>query len=346
MDFLQELGFTDPSTKKLYLKTLIFGGNFSGKTTAALTFPDPMVGDCERSTAMIARQKPRNQITGEELPWAKQITGDRILEVSEPFQLMKVVSELHKNNFLSNPPPEYQTFVIDAWNVWWDSLQAEYADLTGRTNKKLESSKAMFNKDVTRWDEWGKMKGPVHQLLRWMNSAQMHKVYTAHSASNFIKEWKGGKERVKVDGQKVKGDAGLVYHVDIIVELLPIDDERLTGAKKGQPGWAIIHKDRTQVFCKGQWVKDWRFQLYEDFLANNEEMPEKKEETIHYANQKASSLDAGVKLCLGSEELLNWAKALNITDDNLMAGIMKYNADLDIVLSNLRARAKELGVTL
>ena len=322
---LSRFGFKPAKERPSYLRFLVFGESFTGKSSFALSAPKPIVFDLEGSTVHIAKYGAVNENTGEAIQWVN--TDFYVADVSHPYDIVKTLYEWRNADIYKERP--FETIIIDPITILWERIQAAYAEQTGRVDKHVSSEEHLFDRDIYRFDEWAKMKRPIREILTWLNEAPVHKIYTAHSGSKFVEQIVNGRRQIVEAGKVAKAESGVEYHVDVIIEMLRSDDDRNI---HGEIGVGLIHKDRTQRFRVGELIKDPRFEMWAGAEVKE---PQKT------VNRNIAKPVKKYQAIIDNPKVKELAEKLGLTDEQLLAGIKKYKT-LDATIEALENRLREV----
>ena len=164
------------------VKLLLYGSAGSGKTTAALTFPNCAVIDTEGGTDLYAG---RGQFA--------------------PFDVLRVKTLAELENalaYLRSGKHNYQTLVIDSVTVLYEVKREALA----RASRSGEMS----------YREWGKLNNGMEALYNALTDLDMHVVIIARESP----EYEGTGESLRKVGTKPDADKSLIYNVDFVIQML------------------------------------------------------------------------------------------------------------------------------
>ncbi len=169
----------EPVARKL--KVLLYGPAGSGKTTAALTFPNVAIIDTEGGTDLYAGR-----------------------DGFAPFDVLraKTLTELDAAlSFIRTGKHDYETLVIDSVTVLYEVAREALA----RGSKSGEMS----------YREWGKLNTRMESLYNALTDMPVHVVLVTREAV----EYEGTGDSLKKVGTKPDADKSIVYNTDIVVRM-------------------------------------------------------------------------------------------------------------------------------
>jgi len=198
-----------PETKEKRLKLLLFGPAGSGKTVAAIQFPNAYIIDTEKGTDN----------------YAKSINdaGSVVYQTCNP-------DEIHDEiQTLLTVPHDYRTLVIDPITMVYNACQEKWNMIFAKHTKNAA------DKEIADFGMryWGKVKSNFKAIQRLILQLDMNVIITAHQ-----KDVYGGNfSKIGVSFDSMKGDD---YFFDLIFRLQKNIDNSRT---------AYTLKERDEVGC-------------------------------------------------------------------------------------------------
>lgn len=311
-----------------HIRILGVGGPGTGKSAMAGTMPKPWIADPELGMENYKRVKARPDATDQ-------------LVVKPYYTWLEFQRDIHamqKDGTLERFTEETgcESIVVDSITKLNYLLTQTFDDVTGKLDESLSAEDKLFGRtrDV---QEWGRIKAPVQRCLTDLDQARCHKLYIAHSAAKFVKQYKNGR-MVMVPGEGVvpKGGNDYLHNVDIIIVFLSLDDPNNPEHK---PGMGYIQKDRTQTFKVGQIVPNISFNHFKPFLESGRKLAPETTTTFMPQNSSSSKPDA-IQTCMENAVVKQLAEKIGLTDDQLRAGVEARNGDLNAVIEALKAKVQ------
>lgn len=194
------------------LKLLLYGPAGCGKTTAAITFPQSYIIDCERGTDHYA-------------DLIHKATGVVLHSTDDAEIAAEIVSLLTEEH-------DYRTLIIDPVTMIYQSIQEKW-------NRRFEEDahgrgKSQQEIDMADWGPrfWGKVKSDMKRVESRLRRIDMNVIVTSHQKDIYG----DGMKRLGVAPDAIKGAD---YLFDTVIRM-----ERTKGGKR----IAYTEKDRTHKF--------------------------------------------------------------------------------------------------
>lgn len=163
--------YLDPSGGA-YIKALIIGAHGVGKTPSAVSWPKPIIADCERGLMSVASRK---------VPYA------RITSTNDMDAFLDLV---HRDSMLPPDKRQYQTVVVDTV----DSYQ--------RT--AIQHRLRMERRDrLSGWEDWGWLDGKMQTFIERVVNLKANVVVNMHYKDERDRD---GDDSVLVKKARLKGD--------------------------------------------------------------------------------------------------------------------------------------------
>jgi hypothetical protein len=244
-------------------KVLVFGGQGTGKSTFAGTFPNINLVDTEDGNTYYLENNPN-------------ILG--VMRTTSASEVQETLDELNDEEILK----EFDTIAVDSGTKLYENMQAAaYEIVERRARKQLRKGKDVDTEDLNlAVRDWGHIK-------RWNQQLK-----TAYIMFSSLGKWvveiahqKDIYDDPKSEDKKKIGEApdlakNAEYDFDIVLQMYTTED------KEGNVSYfAKVYKDRTGVTKKGEILENPSFEIWRD----------KWESTKKYGVKKAVDLSAGVK---------------------------------------------------
>lgn len=198
------------------LKMLMYGPPTSGKTTAAIGFPNCFEIDCEKGCERESYVRLLAQNQG------------ALFQTADFDEVVQEVTTL-----LTTKHP-YKTLCIDPAST----IYADLCDKSALACAATSARKGDLNSDGT---EFGRHKLPADRkfkrLLNLLLRIDMNVIVTAHAKD----KWEGAGEIRKQTGVTFDCYGKLDYLFDLVLEL----------QKRGKERWAVVRKTRMEQFPEG-----------------------------------------------------------------------------------------------
>jgi hypothetical protein len=205
------------------VKLLIQGDSGTGKTIAALDFPDPCVIDLEGGTNAYGG--------GEKTFHVKHTT------TADAFIALVV--------WLSRNEHKFKTLVIDPFSVFYEALQTKWLQILMKRNKGSKSHRIEYYELAPK--DWAFIKNELKYVYRLLASLDMHIVLICREK---VKYKQGG--FMQVDGVTFDGERSLPYIVDSHVRTFKDKDGEFL---------CEVFKDRSGILPKNNFPTDQLSQL-------------------------------------------------------------------------------------
>lgn len=177
--------FTNSGPIQRKVKLMLFGAEKTGKTTAALTFPNPAVIDTERGTEMYHGR--------EGVPDFARMTCKTLEEYNAAITYMK--TEGHK---------QYETLIIDPITIIYDLVREEQIAKVEKRGKDFGGT------------DYGKVNLAMRTIYMDLLELPCHVVVTAHEAIDYEGTPNGGLKKI---GIKIDADKSAGYPFDFIINM-------------------------------------------------------------------------------------------------------------------------------
>jgi hypothetical protein len=226
--------FRKPQMAKIGLKVLAYGDSGVGKTTFALSFPQIAAVDSE--SGMSHYEGNPNIVL--------------IANTSSCYDVEEAIVEIEDNADV------IQTLVIDSETKVYDSMQTSAMEVE---EKRARKKGGEIEDSTISIRGYGRIK-LLNKRLQNMKIALSSKGINIVSIAQMddIKE-KRGENFVKV-GEKPVMAKGIQYDYDIVLKLFT------EATQKGDVYKAVIEKDRTSVYKKGDIIDNPNFSHWKDYF--------------------------------------------------------------------------------
>lgn len=236
------------------LMVLLMGAANTGKTTAALSFPSPLVLDGESGT-----RHYRQEFDG------------AVIETKRFGEAVRVVRELRAGGKVSWKEGaetlsfQPRTLVLDPFSAFWDAIQA--AKLTDAMAAQGVTVSAGTERPKTEKDSmqaWGAIKLHWRSLLSDLQASGVNVVATAHEKEEVkVERGQFGVEVVKTGRIVAELEKGYAYAFDLVLHLQFVGGRRVATVLKSRLKTAE-GKDRFEM---GQKLDRWDFEALAGTLA-------------------------------------------------------------------------------
>ena len=226
--------FRKPQETRIGLKVLGYGDFGTGKTTFALSFPKIAAIDSE--SGMSHYEDNPNIVL--------------IANTSSAYDVEDAINEIEEN------ADSIQTLVIDSETKIYDSMQTSAMEVEERRARKKNTE---VEDSIISIRGHGRIK-LLNKRLQSMKIALSSKGINIVSIAQMddIKE-KRGENFVKI-GEKPVMAKGVQYDYDIVLKLIT------ETTAKGDLYKALIEKDRTKVFKKGDIIENPSYDYWKDYF--------------------------------------------------------------------------------
>jgi len=188
------------------IKLFLWGGPGTGKTTAALHFPSPVLLDMDGGADLYGNKFSFNV-----------------------FKSAEIIDTKNAIAFLLNNNTNHETLIIDPITVYWESLQKFWNDIFCKRLKGYKANKFEFYELGPK--EWSTIKADFRGLFNKLVSLDMNVIVTAREA---VKYKAGG--FMQADGTRPDCAAVVPYYFDTVLKLY----------REGDKFFAHCEKDRTE----------------------------------------------------------------------------------------------------
>ncbi len=237
--------FRKAEASKKGLKVLAYGDSGVGKTTFALTFPQIAAIDSE--TGMSHYENNPNLVF--------------ISNTNSAYDVEDAIVEI-EDSYLS----EIKTFLIDSETKVYDNMQVSAMEVEEKRAKRKGGEIEDSTVSVRGWGRIKLINKRLQNLKISLSSKGINIVSIAQVED--VKE-KRGENFVKV-GEKPNMAKGVQFDYDIVLKLFT---EKTSGGND-EVYKAVVEKDRTSVFKKGDIIENPSFDYWKDYYENNNKLKE------------------------------------------------------------------------
>jgi len=299
------MGFQDKKEVLAYVggKVLVFGGQGSGKSTFAGTFPNINLVDSEDGNTYYLENNPNIL---------------RVMRTTSASEVQETLDELNDEESLA----EFDTIAVDSGTKLYENMQsAAYEVVEKRSRKQLRKGKDIDMDDLNLSQrDWGHIKR-WNQALKtayiMFSSQGKWIVEVAHQKDVFRDptddEKKRGIDRVKI-GEAPDLAKKAEYDFDIVIQMFTKEDKEGNVTYFGK-----IYKDRTGVTNKGQILEDPSFETWREKWESTKKFGVKKavdystgvnkdKESMEIEDEKAEEIADNIKSMLKSASVDNQKK--------------------------------------
>lgn len=248
--------FRKPEERKQGLKVLFYGENGSGKSWAALTFPENAIIDSE-SKIGVNESNPR---------FKDNIVG--IADTSNYYDALELMDQVLKN------PKMCKTFTIDSYTKIYQTVQVACMEVEEERARKKGGN---VDDQTISMRGHGKVKLNVLRFEDFIAQASAKGVNVIAIAHKDDIKQKVGENFVKV-GEKPSLKANAEHTFDVILRFYK-EKDIVTGEWKY---FAEVEKDTTNTYKLGTKLENVTYDNFKDFIERNE-----KAKTIETSYDKA-----------------------------------------------------------
>ena len=315
------MGFQDKAEVLCYVggKVLVFGGQGSGKSTFAGTFPNINLVDSEDGNTYYLENNPNIL---------------RVMRTTSASEVQETFDELNDEELLS----QFDTIAIDSGTKLYENMQSAANEVVEkRSRKQVRKGKDIDMDDLNLSQrDWGHIKR-WNQALKTayiMFSSQGKWIVEVAHQKDVFREPTAEEKNKNIDRVKIGEAPDLAkkaeYDFDIVIQMFTKEDKEGNVTYFGK-----IYKDRTGVTKKGEVLEDPSFEIWRG----------KWESTKKFGVKKAVDYSTGVEKDKESMEIED-EKAEEIADsikDTLKSAspesqkkIGKKMRDLEINIKDFR----------
>lgn len=184
-----------PKIVEKRMKTLLYSPAGSGKTTAAIKFPNSYIIDTEKGTDFYAETINK--------------AGSVVLQSHDPEEIKEELKELLTTKH------KYRTLIIDPISVLYHAVQDKW------TRRFEKNSKSQKDADIQDFGMryWGKVKSDFKSIQRLILALDMNVIMTSHQKDVYG----SGFSKVGVTFDSMKGDD---YIFDLVFRIEKRGEER------------------------------------------------------------------------------------------------------------------------
>lgn len=302
-----------------YPTFLFFGPAKTGKTSAALTFPRPLVFDWDKGAYELG-------VLPSELGRRDAARGFPVLDVNGDISIfMNVFEQMKDDGFFNEQHPEVESLIFDTSTRIYDALKMEYLE------EKNVQTESIFDGAKIRLDEYGKIKTPLKNMMTTLIHAPYIKVHIMQESVVFKKNAKGQLEAS--DTTTFKGEASIVYDASVVVRTFVED-----GIYKGE----VVY-DRTHVYKSGDIITEPGWAHWRDFYRNQQSENGTMPSIRMAATQGRPSAAEKIAVLLADPEIIALFEASGIPRDKWEASCKKYNGDRNLIVAKLKEKIGEIS---
>jgi hypothetical protein len=208
--------FSKASKVRRFIKVALYGDKKSGKSKAALSFPEPSVADAERGTLLYADE-----------------FNFGVRDANRWQELMDILTWLEKNDH------PYKSFVVDSLTVFWQDLvevQTQYA-----LNRR--------NSEILTQGDWGIIKRRWKGFLNRLIDLDMNVVLVMREKDEYenYQDPRTGEDKNRKTGEKMAdAEKSTGYVFDFILRLYTVEDKK----KKASRHFATVEGTRHKKLPK------------------------------------------------------------------------------------------------
>lgn len=239
------MAFRKPATKRVGLKVLLKGGQGTGKTTTALSFPKIAALDGENGMSLYEGTPDGKNLILIDNTQSYVDLDDSIYYISENFEEDGI-----------------ETLAIDSETKFYENIKETIQEVEERRARSKGRDVLDTNLSIRSWGKIGQLSDKLQNLKIDLTSKGVHVISIAQTSP--ITE-KRGENRVVV-GYKTEMRKGAEYDYDIILHHYV--EEQEDGSMKFL---AKVEKDRSKVFNRGDIIENPRYELWESRIKKNED---------------------------------------------------------------------------
>lgn len=233
-------GFRKPAERNQGLKILFYGENNSGKSVAALTFPQNAIIDSESKIGVYENDPEyRDNIAG-------------IADTAHYYETIELAENVVKN------PKDFKTFTIDSYTNIYDVMQ-----VSAMENEEERARKKGGNIDDQTVSQrgWGKVKLNTIRFNNYIAQASANGTTVIAVAHKEDIMQEVGEKRVKI-GERPALRKNAEHTFDVIIRFFKEKDVA-TGEYKFL---TEVEKDTTKTYKVGTKIEGFTYQNLKDYI--------------------------------------------------------------------------------
>jgi hypothetical protein len=236
--------FRKPASRKQGLKVLFYGENGSGKSWAALTFPDNAVVDSE-SKIGVNENNPK---------FKDNIVG--IADTSNYYDALELMDDILKN------PKQCKTFTVDSYTKIYNAIQVACMEVEEDRARKKGGN---VDDQTISMRGHGKVKLNVIRFEDFIAQASAKGINIVAVAHKDDVKSKVGENWVKV-GEKPSLKANAEHTFDVILRFYK-EKDIVSGEYKYM---AEVEKDTTNTYKLGSKLENVTYDNFKEYLQAND----------------------------------------------------------------------------
>lgn len=315
---LKKYGAVLPNQRKAYPTFLYFGAPKTGKSSAALTHPRPLVIDSERGSYELSLL-PAN--TGRVEAARNFPTIDTGGDIGI---FMDVFDQMDKDGVFTNKDPEIDSIIFDSSTRIYDAIKDEYADEKDNPNDSIFGGKIALR-------EYATIKAPLRRMMRIALHAPYHKVHIMHEALTFKMNPKT--KQMEVDGSTFKGEGSIIYDASVVVR---------TYIENGKFMGEVLY-DRTHTYRPGSRIENPGWPHWRPFYERGGVEDPRAASIRMEADGDKNTISSRVNAVLADPEIIELFKQSGIPEEGWRVACEKYNGDRNMIAGKLKARIDDLS---
>lgn len=255
--------FRKPASKRVGLKVLLMGGQGTGKTTTALTFPKIAAVDSENGISLYEGTED----------------GKNLVLISNTQSYLDVEDAI---DYVADNHEEegIETIIYDSETKVYENIKETIMEVEERRARMKGRDVLDTNLSIRSWGKIGQIADRLQNLKIDLSSKGVHVVSISQVSD--VKEKQG--DNFVVTGYKAEMRKGAQYDYDIVLNLYTEED-----ANGNHKYMAEVLKDRSKVFNLGDRIENPTYEYWRERVEGNKD---KEALNTSYVKQAEESKEA------------------------------------------------------